>query len=356
MMQNDSLIKNNMKFKGLFILIFIFTTVVLKAQKDFKPGYIITQKGDTVYGEIDYRGDLLMGEVCTFKPNGQNSEEKFSPNDIRAFRFTNSKYYVSQEFGSQKVFMEFLIKGRVSIYYLRDQNGDHYFLQKEGDKMVEIPYSEKMIHKDGMDYLWQSTNHIGLLKIYMDDAPDFQSEIEKIKKPGTENLIKLTEDYQNKVCKGEKCIIYEKKVSFIKLNLELAGGFVNYQNLDNLKDINYFQMGIITHIWMPRLNEKIYFRTGILFSTLNLNNSKFSVYKIPLQLEYIYPKSIIRPKIALGMNFYDPAYQTVSLMTGANLKLNKSFYWSFEGDFDFMPSNKFMLVPKKLFSESFLTI
>ena len=56
---------------GLLIL-----TGVLNAQSDFRPGYIISTTGDTIFGEIDYRGDLSMSNVCRFK-NGENETKKF---------------------------------------------------------------------------------------------------------------------------------------------------------------------------------------------------------------------------------------------------------------------------------------
>ena len=66
----------------------------MSAQTDFKSGYIIDLKGDTIFGQIDYRGDVLMSKVCKFKDD-QDKITEFAPNEIAAFRFTDSKYYVA---------------------------------------------------------------------------------------------------------------------------------------------------------------------------------------------------------------------------------------------------------------------
>ena len=76
---------------------------------------------------------------------------------------------------------------------------------------------------------------------------------------------------------------------------------------DNYNDrLSYFQGGLITHFWLPRVNEKLYLRTGILLSTLEVDNSTLNLYKFPLQIEYQYSKTLIKPKIAFVINIFQP--------------------------------------------------
>jgi hypothetical protein len=187
-----------LKIRLLILLGLLLATEILSAQTDFRPGYIIEATGDTIYGQIDYRGDLLMSRLCRFKGD-DNIIKRYSPNDIIAFRFFDSKYYVTREINSNKVFMEYLIKGIVNIYYTRDENGAHYFIDKEGIKITEIPYEEGIKYVDGRKVFYESTKHIGFLSTYMKDAPELQSRIQAIKRPEYEVLIKLAEDY-HKCC------------------------------------------------------------------------------------------------------------------------------------------------------------
>ncbi len=103
-----------MNLKRLIPTTFLFLTVILNAQTDFRAGYIIGNIGDTLYGEIDYRGDFWMSQICRFKAD-DNSIRAYSPQDIKAFRFIDSKYFISQEINNNKVFLEFLISGKVNI-------------------------------------------------------------------------------------------------------------------------------------------------------------------------------------------------------------------------------------------------
>ena len=340
-----------MKFNILILVGFLISTGILRAQTDFKPGYIIKNTGDTIFGEIDYRGDILMGTICKFK-NSDNSIVEYSPSDILGYRFIDSKYYVSKEVDSKKVFLEYLIKGKISIYYIRDKNGEHYYLDKEDVNLTEIPYEEGIKYKNDKQYYYSSTKHFGVLNYYMQDAPGIKKKIQKIRTPQNHNLIKLAEDYNDIVCDGEKCIIYEKKQPLLKINPEIIGGVINFKNLKGKYFIN---SGVIINLWLPRFNEKIYLRTGLLYSNIESDNGTQSIFKIPLQIEYVYPESVIRPKLSIGFNLFNPFYQSVGLMGGLNIRLHKVAYLSINCDIDFTPSEKFAFIPDSRFSYSLLT-
>lgn len=339
-----------MKTNKLILIGLLFTTVIVNAQTDFRPGYIIKTPGDTLFGKIDYRGDLKMSFVCKFKDK-ENTIREYSPDDITAFRFTDSKYFVSKKVNEKTMFLEYLIKGKVNIYFGRDENGDHYYIDKDDVTLTEIPYEEGVKYVNNEPKYYESKKHIGVLNYFMQDASGFQSRIETIKKPERQNLIKLAKDYHNAVCEGENCTIYEKSVPFIKISPEVIGGVINYSTVDDLNDKIYFHAGIIGHIWMPSSSEKMYFRTGIIFSQLDINDEIKNFYKIPCQLEYIYPKGFFRPRFAYGLNFYKQNYRSVSFNLGGNLKISKSLFLSAASDIEFNPT--LLIVPKSLFSYSF---
>ena len=336
-----------MKLNKLLLLGLIFTTGILYAQTDFRPGYIINSTGDTLYGEIDYRGDLLMSSVCKFK-DGNGKVVDYHPNNIVAFRFVDSKYYVSREIDNKKVFMEYLIKGEVNIYYIRDKKGDHYYIDKEDERLTKIPYEEGIKRVDNKDMYYKSTKHIGFLKYYMKDAPELQTRIQSVRKPEHQNLIKLAEDYHNAVCKGESCVIYEKKQPFLKVNFEGVGGVVNFENEEDIIDKYYIQSGVIARFWMPRTNEKIYFKTGFLYSQAEeADGKKYEYLKIPTHLEYIAPKTYkIRPSISIGV--LSPSYSG-----GLALKINEQINIGVQSwvNFDF---EKIPWIPSELLNYSFL--
>jgi len=337
---------NYMKLKNFILFGLLFSFGLLYAQTDFRPGYIINMTVDTLYGDIDYRGDLLMSGLCKFRDN-DNTIKDYSPNDIIAYRFIDSKYYVSREINNRRVFLEYLIKGKVNIYYMRDENGDHYYLDKEDVKLTEIPYEEGIKYVDDKQVFYESKKHIGLLNYYMQDAPEFQSRIQSLKKPEHQNLIKLAEDYHNAVCEGEKCIIYEKKQPFLKVNLEGVAGVVKFKNIDDVIDKYYFQSGVIIHFWMPRTNEKIYFKTGFLYSQPEQDGEKKTHIKVPTHIGYLAPNTYrIRPSVSIGL--LSPSYSG-----GVAVKINKRINLGVQSwvNFDF---DKAPWIPSQLFNYSIL--
>ena len=343
-----------MKLKNLVLVAFVILFDSLYSQSDFRPGYILELSGDTLYGEINYRGDLTMKGTCKFK-NSENLTTGYSPDDILGFRLIDSKYYLSKEINSQKFFLECLIKGQVNIYYLRDNLGDHYYIDKEGEELIEIPYEEGDRIIDQKRVFYVSTKHIGVLRYYMQDAPNMESRIQALKKPEHKSLIALAEDYHNTVCKDEACIIYEKRLPVVKLYLEGIGGLVKFNNIESLADQFYTQYGVIAHLWVPRINEKFYIRTGFISSTAEFNFQKV-VTKIPVQFEYIAPRGFVRPKLAVGLNFYRdfPLFSTVAFMGGVNFRIHKSVNIGFTYDVDFKHNETISILPSTLSSQAFL--
>ncbi len=330
-----------MNFKRLILFAFLLSTRLTNAQTDFRPGYIIKIPNDTIYGEIDSRGDLLMSKICKFKDT-EKILYKYLPKDILAYRFMDSKYYISKIIKGKGVFLEYLIKGKVNIYYMRDDNGDHYFIEKENMELIELPYKEKYKFIGDKEVFYKSKKHIGFLNLYMQDADNLKKRIERIEKPEHQSLIKLAEDYHNIVCKDEQCIVYEKKFPFIKLSVEPFFGLTKHNGTNQF--INEFGGNI--YFWAPRSNEKLYVKTGLAYHKVLEDGESKDRYKIPLQIQYLYPAFKFRPKVSYGINVLSFEYDdyrdigyTMSLNAGFNYYVYKSINLSVSFNSDYTPIN-----------------
>lgn len=336
-----------MKIKILITLGLFALTSTLPAQTNFKNGYVINNEGDTLYGKIDFRGDLLMSRVCKFK-GSDDSVNEYAPQDIYGYRFIDSKYYVTKEINNEKVFLEYLIKGKVNIYYLRDEKGDHYFLEKEGVPLTIIPYEEGIKYVDNKPVYFQSTKHIGILNYYMQDASGIIKNIKNVEKPEHQNLIELAKKYHNSVCEDEECIVFEKKQSLFKVNFEVLAGTVYLNNINNLRHRFNLQTGAIINIWMPRTNEKIYIKTGLLYSRVVQDDETRKIIKVPIHLGYIAPNTFkIRPTFSIGL--LSPSYTG-----GFAVKLNKYLNVGVQSWVNFHSNEKMFLFPDELYNYSIL--
>lgn len=369
-----------MKRINLILTVLIFTLGALSAQTEFRPGYVVKSEGDTLFGLISYRDYIRMGKVCVFKKDKKSKKNTFYPADILAYRFIDGKYFVTKTVNDEKVFLEYLINGKLSMYHYRDTKTDHFYFEKDSVPLTELPY-EDIYKRDSLGTLNARKNnrYIGLLNYYLNDASGIQTQIEKIKRLERKNLISLAEYYHNAVCDGEKCIVYEKKLSAFKLNFEVSGGVFSdtkkyldpaqYNTGFNYNNIGFSFKGysitspcsageVIAHICMPGISENVYFRTGIAYYRLNgidnyyLNKFESSTIFFPFQLEYVYRIGIIEPKIALGIDYFtsrlitytsdqvlhsyrsdffngnSPNGNEIILTVGANVRITKFLSWS----------------------------
>lgn len=331
-------LKNNMQSRNILILIFTLIAVELNAQSNFRPGYVILNNSDTIVGKIDYRGERIMCKTCRFKPLDSDSVTMYTPNELIEYRFINGKRYISRSLESgTTVFLEYLINGKLNVYYYCDNKGyDYYFIDKQGLPLKEIPYEEGFrIREDGTRVFYQSTNHIGILQAYTNDAEDYNKKSLNIVTPNHNNLIKFAEDYHNVVCKDENCIIYEKDMPFLKASIELFYGQAFFNNsIDISKSSEY---GSFIYLWLPRANEKLYFKTGIVYTQIKDEEIKYFL-KVPTQITYQYSAFKLRPNICFGINHYlikgaDLLYVwAISAGIGINYKF--SDYVSVLGGFD----------------------
>jgi hypothetical protein len=349
-------------------LVMSVVTLTLFAQTDFRPGYIVKTGGDTLKGEIDYRGDILMSEICKFRSVQTSKEKVYTPDDITSFRFSSGKYFVTKKVGEKNIFLQFLLEGKVNLYYYRDQIKDHYFIEKDGLGLSELPYNEQANYANNEEYHNNSVQHIGILKYYMQDAPAIQSRIEKLTVPKQKWLIDLAREYHSEVCPGRECLVYTREVHTFKMSLEPLAGIVFYNGnyFDGLvfylngkfKGTSYFTGGVIANISLQTVNEKLYIRTGVLLSRFNTFSTQEPVKTyamIPLQVEYIYPRGVFRPKAYCGLTMNQPFYLFANIGTGAYVRINKTVSWSFDIAADFDTSRQMPLLPEKFLGVKLLT-
>ena len=309
-----------------FILIFLMFQAYLFAQQDFKPGYIIRNNGDTIYGQINYQGDNYNALNCLFRQDSSKEAIHYNPRDIMAYRFIDSKFYVSKQVtldGSQRmVFLEFLVNGIARLYYLPP---DIYFIEKDSSKLQILENKEHSVYNtqdDYKEYVASSNQYIGMLKIYFHDCPQIQNEINNAKLRQA-SLIKITTDYHKYMCPGKECTVYVKKSPKTIVNFGISLG-----TNDNMVDLNDLYLsahnrewsfgpsiGLHLDLFNTRSFERFFLSAGVNYSEIHHDiyfrgplNSYVKEVKFlsrnlyfHLTLNYMYPRFKIKPFIGLGI-------------------------------------------------------
>jgi hypothetical protein len=65
----------------------------LSAQVNFLPGYVVSPKGDTLKGFIDYRNWENNPDRITFREKADGTPKTYGPLDIRMFSVSNDQYF-----------------------------------------------------------------------------------------------------------------------------------------------------------------------------------------------------------------------------------------------------------------------
>jgi hypothetical protein len=148
-------------YKVLFAIFFL--PLFSLAQSNYKPGYVVTLKGDTLHGFIDYRDWDTNPDHVSFKTNaGDNKSQKLTPEAISFFSVDGLESY--QKFEGQittditnfnnlsegrdssyrigKVFLKILQKGkRVVLFSYSDNLKTRYYIgENPSSYPVELGY------------------------------------------------------------------------------------------------------------------------------------------------------------------------------------------------------------------------
>ncbi|MFN8206026.1 MAG: hypothetical protein U0T82_01265 [Bacteroidales bacterium] len=289
--------------KRFLLLLNLVTISILLNAQDLREGYIFS-KDDTIKGILKFQGDIRNSKEC-IHISDMDKEKILLPFEIDGYMFKNGKYYISKYLvksdSTINIFAEYLVKGQKDLFYYRDYAGFHYLINANDSSLIEIPYEQKIVNIDGKSYLRESKQHIILLKSYFSDCPSLFSEIENLKKPDTRSLISITKTYHDLVCGENSCVVYKKQRVPMKIAVEPRLELTKFKG-----ESGYFrQYGGLFFIWLPVSNENLYLKSGVLYST---HNDNISMYKIPLQFEYMFPKKIVKPKFDLGVNVYSLKY------------------------------------------------
>lgn len=313
----------SMRKISICLSIILLISLNLKAQSDFRPGYLVKNNGDTLTGLIDYKGIQANARKCVFKLSNDSPEEKFTPDDIKAYRFIDSKYYVSRRVMTEdstelQLFLEYLIDGIVDVFYYRDITDENYLVDDGEGHLLLVKDKNDVIVVDNVAYANEMKRYKGILAYVFRRSPAICKEIDRMILDH-KSIINIAKEYHEEVCTDQDCIIFEKKPQKAILSVSpVAGISIDFLKIKNrLKENYYFlegsnfnasvfpEIGIIFTLKVPLFNERFginlcpelgyrKFETrnqgylsgnkvvyDISFSQFNLANSLFISYSIP---------------------------------------------------------------------------
>lgn len=328
--------------KLLIALLLIPISIGLKAQHNYKKGYIITLKNDTVYGLIDDGGAIKNSKVCLFKTDKKSTAVKYSPMDIKSYRFYGDKLYRSKElFDNEEralIFTEVLIDGDLDLYYYSKNKELAYFLEKDND-LIELVNKEVILNisSEGLrglmttdvytpiesDNYFNQTNTSVYVDIYKDtllsvfrDSKKIQDQVSDVKYT-SKSLSKITKEYINETCKENDCIHYEKDFSLSRPRFGLYSGLslskISWESDVKSESLKSIPVGIFLNLPLTLFTDRFSLQIELvsnnsareqlydnLLDSLDYMFIKSNTIGIPVLLKYEISKNKVSPSFAIG--------------------------------------------------------
>jgi hypothetical protein len=210
--------------KFLFLLALNCISPALCAQ-DFRKGFIVTLKNDTVRGLLSYREGIKAHKVCSFKASPEQEVVRYDPVQLTGYGFVNNAYFLSKtaetkDSTQEQTFLELLVKGRVSLY----KYDYFYFMEKEGDgRLYKIISRDIAFEREGVVYKKKSTTYVGVVKTLLNDCQELNGDLDNIGFD-EKSLARLVEKYNR--CMGALPEVYKAKKSWFRGSVGVVAGVV----------------------------------------------------------------------------------------------------------------------------------
>ena len=217
-----------MKQRFVTIIGLLLDTVLMMAQTNPQPGYIITNENDTIRGTIDYLSDMRNMHGCHFRADGAQDFQTYKPGEICGYRLMNNGiFYVTRTFmigdKEETIFAEYLLQGGVSLYYARDTHMQYYFWVDEDGRIARMAYDGEKAVDDNI----YRRKRIMEVSQMLGKSADAQKRLWKTDY-SSKDLVDLTREYDETYCTDAgECVQFvfdAKKKYAMKLRFRVEAG------------------------------------------------------------------------------------------------------------------------------------
>lgn len=319
-------------FTAFTFLTFIGSTTF--SQEKFVSGYVVDQLGDTLRGYIDYRNWGINPEKVLFKVDLNSDSKVFTPADIREFSVNGEIYFAATvdvettptgtddlkfdaelKIEKQTVFLQTLVNGDKSLFFLKTDKGRENFYIKENGMFTLLIYKRYLKNQQGTSVAIENKRFLGQLTYYLKDCAEIESKIKKTEYTIT-GLMRLFSAYGKCTSSNISFEKKEDKFGFELLaiagcsftNLSFSGKDFAYLEFAGYEQSTNVSLGASFNIILPRNNGKWSIYNELLFSSFSVDgfyndyesDLKYVKYYTKLEYSYLKMNNMIRFKYPFG--------------------------------------------------------
>jgi hypothetical protein len=318
----------------------------LSGQLNYKAGYIISLKNDTIFGQINDGGGIRNSKVCLFKANNKSKTIRYYPDEIKSYRYINGKYYDAKKIffkdDYRSVFTDVLLKGEINLYYFRKNKEMEYYIEKEDGNLIGLINKEVPVRP--RSYIYYNEFNAVYISIYKDTLYSVFSDCEKVQNQlgkvdyTHKSLVNITKEYLNETCKESDCITYEKNFNSQKPGFGVFSGIqlskIAWSPKIKSNFLTSVPIGLLYNIPFSLINDRLSFQIELIYNSINykqefsnLFNSK-NIIKItsgtigiPLLLKYEISRNKVSPVFAFGKEI-NHVFNSITTYNDEELQLN----------------------------------
>ncbi|MBJ6110078.1 PorT family protein [Hymenobacter sp. BT523] len=141
--------------------------------------------GDTLRGEVDVSNSSRAARTCRFRATPTGAVTNYTPEQVRAYGIFNGRLYQAHSVATDHTtalvvaprFLEVLVQGRVTLYYLDDAVAGDLFYARAAQGAVQPLWSwkETVYDERGGKFVRQNTEFRTTLGAMMVDCPTLRS-------------------------------------------------------------------------------------------------------------------------------------------------------------------------------------
>ncbi|WP_192822651.1 outer membrane beta-barrel protein [Rufibacter sp. LB8] len=272
------------------LVCFSFLTM---AQKNARPGYIITLEQDTLRGQVLDFTDARNSLAVSFQATNTANFKEYKAEELKGFGVTGQKKYLAQKVVHvaqlpegkvdstyQVVFLQELVKGPVSLYYLKTASAhDRFFLMRQEGQFTEIEKRRLKIKQGNALYSKTYNLYQDSLKTLFAGCPDLAAKANKVQYT-VKNMSKAFIAYNacahpsNQTFVSE--IVSKKTVVVPSVTVGYGKSTVNVseegeQFFTDPKGTNSFSGGVAVNIFNANVSKKFSLQIGADYSKKGAN-------------------------------------------------------------------------------------
>lgn len=247
-------------------LAFIFVcSTALIAQADFRKGYIVKLNGDTLTGFVNFQKEAVNISSCNFKRFEVAFPVTYSPEKLKAYGFDGGKQYLSAIINGKAYFIEYLVKGEVSLLYL-NRGGTHFFIQSGNEKLVELrsgkttDLNNGQVYESYKDFLKRKLQPGDFASAIQDSKLEMKSMVSLISQYNEQSKFKYLVPERPK----EKSMIADYNLlGTNKVPIGVMGGVSLFKLAPTITEKGYFPLTQSEYKWNSSATAGIFIRKEI---------------------------------------------------------------------------------------------